>query len=206
MLRPLICALCLFLLSSCAQWWQVRPHTDFVNAEINPGDKLRIETRDGTRTKLVVVEIEDDKIIGELQTIMLDDIVLLEKHSKSAPANPCSPQIPLGCSMPLWATVLSSTQSQYKEFFYPSCEQHDYCYRHGAATYKIDQHGCDNQFLEDMQAQCSQGSLWRLLLESDVNYAECNVLAREFYQVVRTFGANRFNSTTSTYCEFDGPP
>ena len=205
MLKLLTIALCLLLLSSCAQWWQVRPHTDFVSAEIKPGDKLRFETRDGARSKLVVVAIEDDKIIGEHQSVMLADIVRLEKHSKTAPANPCSPHIPLGCSLPQWATLLSSTQSQYQDFFYPSCEQHDYCYRHGAATYGMDQRGCDSRFLEDMQAQCHPDSVMKLLLQFEMNYAECNALAMEFYQVVKKYGASRFSSTSSTYCEYDGP-
>jgi hypothetical protein len=137
---------------------------------------------------------------------MLEDIVRLEKRSKTAPANPCSPQIPLGCSLPQWATLLSSTQSQYKDFFYPSCAQHDYCYRHGAATYGMDQHDCDFQFLEDMRAQCHPDNILLLLLESVTNYTECNALAMEFYQAVQKYGASRFNSTTSTWCEYDGPP
>ena len=210
MRKCLLVTLCLvlfpFLLSSCAQWWQVRPYTDFVSAEIVPGDKLRIETGDGTRVKLVVVQIRDDRIIGENQTIMLKDIVELEKHSKTPPANPCSPQLPLGCSVPQWATVLSESQARYEEFFYPSCEQHDYCYRHGAATYGMDQDSCDLRFLDDMQAQCVPDRLTQFLLEMDINYAECSVIAMEFYQVVKKYGVNRFSFTSSSYCEYDGPP
>lgn len=199
-------ALALTMLSSCAQWWQVRPYTDFVNAEIGPGDKLRIETRDGMRLKLTVSAVRDDRIIGDRQTILLDEIVLLEKQSKTAPANPCSPQLPLGCSLPQWATVLSGTHSRYKDFFYPSCEQHDYCYRHGAATYGMSQNACDHQFLQDMQAQCQPDHLVQAVLQSGMNYAECSAVAMEFYGAVQKFGANRFSSTTSTYCEYDGPP
>lgn len=210
MRKSLLVTLCLvlfpFLLSSCAQWWQVRPYTDFVSAEIVPGDKLRIETRDGTRVKLVVVQIRDDRIIGENQTVMLGDIVELEKYSKVPPANPCSPKLPLGCSVPQWATVLSESQARYAEFFYPSCEQHDYCYRHGAATYGTDRDSCDFRFLNDMQAQCMPDRFTQLLLEMDINYAECNVIAMEFYQVVKKYGVNRFSFTSSSYCEYDGPP
>ena len=207
LLPSLWCLLLLpLLLSACAQWWPVRPYPEFVRAEIAPGDKIRIETRDGARSKLVVVVVRDDRIVGEQQTILLDDIVLLEKHSENAPANPCSPQLPLGCSVPQWATVLHESQARYKKYFYPSCEQHDYCYRHGAMTYGMTQITCDYQFLQDMQAQCHPDTIVEFLLESGMNYAECNAVAMEFYQVVQKYGANRFRSANSSYCEYDGPP
>jgi hypothetical protein len=210
MSKPLFSVWCLMLLplllSACTQWWQVRPYSEFVEAEIEPGDKLRIETHDGRRSKLVVVAVKDDRIIGEQQTILLDDIVSLEKHSEDAPANPCSPQLPLGCSVPQWATALHDSQSRYKEYFYPSCEQHDYCYRHGAMTYGMTQTTCDYEFLQDMQAQCHPDTLVELILASGLNYAECNAVAMEFYQVVQKFGSSRFKSSNSSYCEYDGPP
>ncbi len=196
----------LLLLSACAQWWQVRPYSDFVRAEIKPGDELRIETRDGGRSKLIVQSTEDDRIVGKHRTILLADIVRLEKRAKSPPANPCSPQVPLGCSVPDWAAMLHDSQSRYGDYFYPSCEQHDYCYRHGAATYGMSKNSCDYQFLQDMQAQCHPDDLVKLLFESGGNYAECTAVAMEFYLAVQKRGANRFNSATSSYCEYDGPP
>ena len=206
-LRPaLSLVLPLALLSACAQWWQVRPYTDFVDAEIRPGDKLRIETRDGEHRKLVVVSVKDDRIIGEHQTILLQDIVQLEKHSKAPPANPCSPQVPLGCSVPQWATLLHGSQARYSEYFYPSCEQHDYCYRHGIATYGMSKDACDYQFLQDMQAQCHPDNIVDLLLESGSNFTACSAVAMEFYVAVQKYGANLFNANPSTYCEYDGPP
>ncbi len=207
LLFPVCCLLLLpLVLSACAQWWQVRPYPEFVQAEIEPGDKLRIETRDGLRSKLVVVAVREDRIIGDQQTILLDDIVSLEKHSEVAPANPCSPQLPLGCSVPQWATVLHESQAHYKEYFYPSCEQHDYCYRHGATTYGMTRTTCDYQFLQGMQAQCHPDSLVELFLASGMSYAECNAVAMEFYQVVQKYGSSRFRSANSSYCEYDGPP
>lgn len=195
-----------FLLSACAQWWQVRPYTEFVAAEIRPGDKLRIETRDGVRSKLVVVSVRDDRIVGEHQTILLDDIARLEKQSKEGPANPCRPHVPLGCSVPEWATLLHESQARYRDYFYPSCEQHDYCYRHGSRTYGMTQTSCDHEFLQDMQAQCHPDTITEFFLQSGLNYAECNAVAMEFYQVVQKYGASRFSSTNSTYCEYNGPP
>jgi len=196
----------LFLLTACAQWWQLRPYDEFVRAEVAPGDKLRIETRDGVSTKLIVVDVRDDRIVGEQQFILLDDIVQLEKYSKTAPANPCSPHIPLGCSVPQWAALLHESQARYQDYFYPSCEQHDYCYRHGAATYGMTQTTCDYQFLLDMQAQCHPDTIVEFFLKSGTNYAECNAVAMEFYQVVQRYGASRFSSAGSTRCEYDGPP
>jgi hypothetical protein len=203
-------AICLLLplalLTACAQWWQVRPWPDFVGAEIKPGDQVRIETRDGDRSKLVVAAVEDDRIVGENQTFLLKDIVQLEKRSKTPPANPCSSQVPLGCSVPQWATLLHESQSRYKEYFYPSCEQHDYCYRHGAATYGASKDSCDYQFLQDMQAQCHPDDIVEFLLQSDGNYTTCSAVAVEFYVAVQKYGATRFKTGASTYCEYDGPP
>ena len=205
---PLLCLLLpLLLLSACAQWWQVRPYADFVRAEIRPGDQLRIETRDGEISKLTVVAVTDDQITGEHETIALTDIVKLEKQSKTPPANPCSPQVPLGCSVPQWATVLHDSQSHYKDYFYPSCEQHDYCYRHGTATYGMGKEACDYRFLQDMQAQCNPDDPMELLLQFGNSYATCGAVAMEFYLAVQKYGADRFrNAASSTYCEYDGPP
>jgi len=200
--------LLLFLisLSGCAQWWEVRPYPEFVQAEIVPGDTVRIETADGNNTKLVVVAVREDRIVGEHQTILLEDIARLEKQSKSAPANPCSPQVPLGCSVPQWAATLHESQARYRDYFYPSCEQHDYCYRHGALTYGMTQTTCDYEFLQDMQAQCNPDTLVEFVLASGLNYAECSAVAMEFYQVVQKYGSSRFRSSNSSYCEYDGPP
>jgi len=210
MLRGSRCTLCLLLplviISSCAQWWQVRPYSEFVAAELNPGDQIRIETGDGARSKMVVVAVRNDRIIGENQTVLLKDIVQLEKHSDTPPANPCSPQVPLGCSTPQWATLLHESQSHYTEYFYPSCEQHDYCYRHGAATYGMTRNACDYQFLQDMQAQCQPDSFSDALLQAGYSYTACGAVAIEFYMAVQKYGANRFNTGSGTYCEYDGPP
>ena len=202
----LLLIFCVVLLSACAQWQQVRPYPDFVAAEIRVGDELRIETRDGQRRELTVYDVQKDRIIGENETILLVDIDQLEKKSNTRPANPCSPQVPLGCSVPGWATAMHSSQSHYQEYFYPSCEQHDYCYRHGAATYGLSQTACDYQFLQDMQDQCHPDNFLKLAMMADDDYVLCNAVATEFYLAVQKYGAQRFLSNNSTYCEYDGPP
>jgi len=196
----------LFLLCSCAQWWQVRPYPDFITAEIKAGDQLRIETSDGIESRLVVVNVLNDRIVGENQVVMFTDIVTLEKHSKTPSVNACNPTQSLGCSVPQWASLLGGTQSRYKDYFYPSCEQHDYCYHYGAATYSMDQSTCDSNFLRNMQEQCSPANMRTFLLEVNLDFAECNVIAMEFYQVVKNYGARHFKSGKSSYCEYDGPP
>lgn len=198
--------LSLALLSACAQWWQVRPYSDFVDAEIQPGDQIRIKTRDGERIKMLVVEVKDDRIVGENRTFLLKDIEQLEKRSENPPANPCSPQVPLGCSTPQWARLIHDSQAKYTKYFYPSCEQHDYCYRHGTATYGMNKDECDYLFLQDMQAQCQPDDIVDLLLESGGNFTACQAVAMEFYMAVQRYGAKRFNANPSTYCEYDGPP
>jgi len=198
--------LCLLLLSGCAQWWQVRPYSSFVSAEIKPGDEIRVETVDGNEDRFTVVAVHVDRLVTANQTILLDDILRLEKLSKTPPANPCSPQVPLGCSVPEWATWLHTSQARYQEFFYPSCEQHDYCYRHGMVTYGLNQASCDTEFLQNMKNQCHPDDLKKLLLGPVDDIATCNAVAVEFYVVVQKYGASRFSTSTSTYCEYKGPP
>lgn len=193
------------LLGSCAHWWQIRPYADFITAEVRPGDRLRIETTDGIRREVIVSIVLNDRIIGEEQVVLFADIVTLEKHSKTSPVNACNPSQSLGCSVPQWVALLDDTQSEYRDFFYPSCEQHDYCYRHGAATYAMDRKACDDNFLGDMEDQCSTERS-KFLPELDVDYAKCSLIASEFYQVVKKYGAAHFKSAKSTYCEYDGPP
>jgi hypothetical protein len=202
----LLIALLTAALGACAPWWQVRPYPEFVKAELRPGDQLRIETRDGRRFKLTVQAVRDDRIVGDQQTVALAEINRLEKQSKSPPANPCSPQVPLGCSMPDWAAVLHPSQSQYRDYFYPSCEQHDYCYRHGYATYGLGKEACDQRFLQDMQDQCSPDNFTELLLRAGESYATCGAMAMEFYLAVQKYGAGRYRGSNSSYCEYDGPP
>jgi hypothetical protein len=197
----------LLLLAACASWWQVRPYPAFVQAELRPGDQIRIQTRDGQRRELTVVAARSDRIVGDSEIILLEDIRVLEKRSESPPANPCSPQVPLGCSVPERAKALHESQAHYSDYFYPACEQHDYCYRHGEATYGKTRTACDGEFLLDMQALCQPDSRLQWMIEVGSDYAACSLVAIEFHQAVQRYGADRFRSgTDSTYCEYDGPP
>lgn len=199
-------AVVVLLTPSCAEWWQVRPYPDFVTAEIKSGDKVRFETIDGESDEFHVLSVMHDSIAGEGRTIPLREIAKLEKLSKEPPANPCSPQVPLGCSVPDWAQLLHESQRHFQEYFYPSCEQHDYCYRHGAATYGKSKNACDSEFLFDMQAQCSPEDFIDMLALAGDRLIECRAVVMEFYLAVQRYGANRYQSAKSTYCEYDGPP
>jgi hypothetical protein len=203
---PALAAVTMVLMPACASWWQVRPYPDFVAAEIQPGDRIRVETSNGESDEFQVVAVGKNSIVGEGHSVMLGDIVRLEKLSKAPPANPCSPQVPLGCSVPEWAQLLHESQRRYQDFFYPSCEQHDYCYRHGAATYGKSKEACDAEFLQDMQAQCDPDNLLEFLALASGRFVECDAAAMEFYLAVKKYGADRFLSAKSTYCEYDGPP
>jgi hypothetical protein len=189
----------------CASWWQVRPYADFVLVEIQPGDRIRITTKDGEQRKAVVASVRSDRIVTRDHSYDLADIALLEKRSESPPANPCRPALPLGCSVPDWAALLHDSQSRYRDYFYPSCEQHDFCYRHGWATYGHGKEACDSRFLSDMQAQCHPGDFTQLL-QIGSDYPTCGAVAMEFYLAVQKYGAARYRSANSSYCEYDGPP
>jgi hypothetical protein len=205
--RRIAGSLLLLLQVSCASWWEVRPYPAFVQAELQPGDRIRIQTHDGQRRELTVVAPRSDRIVGESETVLLEDIRLLEKRGESPPANPCSPQVPLGCSVPELAKALHESQSHYSDYFYPACEQHDYCYRHGEATYGKNRAACDGEFLLDMKALCRPDTMLEWMIEAGGKYAECSLVAIEFHQAVQRYGADRFRSgTDSTYCEYDGPP
>ena len=65
---------------------------------------------------------------------------------------------------------------------------------------------CDYQFLQDMQAQCQPDNIVDLVLKSGDNFAACGTVAMEFYLAVQRYGAQRYNTNPSTYCEYDGPP
>ena len=205
--RGLAGTMLLLLLVSCATWWQVRPYPAFVQAELRPGDLVRVQTHDGRSWELTVVAVRSDRIVGTGETVLLEDIRMLEKRSDSPPANPCSPQVPLGCSVPERVKALHESQSRYSDYFYPACEQHDYCYRHGEATYGKTRAACDGEFLLDMQALCEPDTMLEWMVRAGGDYAECSLVAIEFHQAVQRYGADRFRSgTDSTWCEYEGPP
>ena len=51
--------------------------------EIKPGDKVRVITKDSQEHEFKVVEVTDEAIVGENQTIMFSDISNLEEVSSN---------------------------------------------------------------------------------------------------------------------------
>lgn len=93
--------------------------------------------------------------------------------------HPCGGGLPVGCSIPEVILLLSGEYEQQAEKFHPACVTHDFCYRHGFATYGATREECDAIIYDDMKKTCEgAGGL-------DVF---------------------DFRTTTSTYCEYRVDP
>lgn len=87
-----------------------------------------------------------------------------------------------------------------------ACVFHDYCYRHGAATYGYTQADCDYMLQEQAFRLCSQ-------IHANTSISRCETAARKVTLGVRLGGAGSFkradaapNRIGSTYFEFDPYP
>lgn len=206
-------ALIVFLLAAaCTPTHTVKPLPNFVRVGLEPGDRIRITTRSGEAHDVVVTEVRSDRIVGEDDEYLLEDLVSIKKSAWERPESPCGGGRPLGCSVPWLVSLASEAHGHYKEQFYDACAQHDYCYRHGHASYGKDRKSCDDAFLEDMRGLCPDaaasgfGRMLEVFDDSVGSRQTCETVANDFYQAVRRYGADRFETTFSTYCEYDGPP
>lgn len=199
-------------LGACTPMHTVKPLPDFVSVGLEPGDRIQITTRSGDTREVVVAEIQRDRIVGEDQEYLLEDLVSIKKAAWERPESPCGAGKPLGCSVPWLVSLASEAHGHYKEKFYDACADHDYCYRHGHASYGLDRKACDDAFLDDMRALCPSGAAsgFGKVLEAFDDSVDsrqtCETVANDFYHAVRRYGAERFETTLSTYCEYDGPP
>jgi hypothetical protein len=191
---------------------EVMPHPDYIAAAVEPGDEVSVETVDGRQLELVVAEVTGDAVIGiDGRRVAIADIRRLTLRSWSEPEHPCGAGEPVGCSIPAVVTEVSSYHAEYGEQFRPACVRHDYCYRHGHATYGYDQRSCDERFYADMKSRCGDG-LATVTLEALADTdklaegAKCRFAADQFYEAVRRHGHKAFRTTTSTVCEFDWTP
>lgn len=116
----------------------------------------------------------------------------------------------LSCSLPIGAQELaffrSKAQGPISLQMRQACAFHDYCYRHGNATYGYTQGDCDQIFQEQAFRLC------RLILTAE-SIAECETNARKLVLAVRLGGAGSFKtaravevSDVSTFFEFDAYP
>ena len=192
---------------------EIPPQPDFVAAAVAPDDVVSIETVDGAVIELTVAAIEPEAVVGtDGRRIPYADISRLTVRSWTEPEHPCGAGEPVGCSLPELITAVSTYHEEFSDRFRPSCVRHDYCYRHGHATYGYDQRACDDRFYADMKAQCDDGSGVMKALESlaDVEKiadgAKCRFSADQFYEAVRQHGHKAFRTATSTVCEFEWTP
>jgi len=197
---------------ACTPTHNVKPLPNFVDAGLEPGDRVTITTHDGKEHEFIITEIRGDVLLGENAEIALQDVASIRKHAWKRPESPCGGEEPLGCSLPFLVSLASESHRNYREVFYDACAQHDYCYRHGFASYGMDRKSCDDEFLRDMQNLCPDQAGGRLgkvldaLNTSIESRRRCLSVADDFYVAVRRYGEDRFATTASTYCEYNGPP
>lgn len=186
---------------------EVRPEPAFIEAAVEPDHEVEIGTTDGRQLSFVVAKVESGKVHGTGgEVVPFSDIDSISIRSWSEPTHPCGAGEPVGCSIPEVISVVSSFHEEYKHEFHSACVEHDYCYRHGLATYGLNQAYCDDRFYGDMMEQCGSGG--GILGISDLNelaeQAKCRLAADHFYEAVRAHGYKAFRTSNSTYCEFDG--
>ena len=197
---------------ACTPTHNVKPLPNFVNAGLAPGDRVTVTTHDDEKHEFVITEIRGDVLFGENAAFALQDVASIQKHAWDRPESPCGGEKPLGCSLPLLVSLTSELHSYYRDEFYDACAQHDYCYRHGFASYGMDRQSCDDNFLLDMQNSCPDegssrvGKIFDVLDDSIQSRRNCLSVADDFYAAVRHYGEKKYATSTSTYCEYDGPP
>ena len=173
---------------------------DFIRAGIQAGDSVEITTKDGEQRKFRVRVVTENTIEGPTETIRFDDIQSLVKRSWQEPGHPCGGGLPTGCSIPAVALILSSDYETQSEKFRAACVTHDFCYRHGVATYNVTREECDSDFYDDMKEAC--GGLGGLGVLDIADFSKCQVAAKQTFAAVRRHGEQHFQSTTSQYCEY----
>lgn len=189
----------------------VRVLPDFVKAAIQPGDTVIVTTHGHEDVEFIVTEVSETSLRSADREFALIEIAELHKVSSERPPSPCGNGEPLGCSLPLLVAFASKEHNHYKEKFHSACEQHDYCYRHGARTYGLDREYCDTEFQRNMQMSCPVGSsstFGSVIEAMDTSIDSRNVCMRvafDFYMVVQDFGEKHFQ-TQGSYCEYNGPP
>jgi hypothetical protein len=177
---------------------------DYIVAGVQAGDTVEITTKDGQIRKFVVKDVGANAIEGPWDTIPFNEITKVVKWSWELPTHPCGVGVTVGCSIPEVVLILSADYEQQAEKFHPACVTHDFCYRHGYATYGISREECDDRFYEDMKMACADTSgLDRFDFEQS---AICKLSANQTFKSVRRYGEPHYRTTTSSYCEFRDEP
>ena len=182
----------------------IRAKPEYIQAGVQTGDLVEITTKDGKHKKFVVEGVGTNDIKGPSETIPFSEIQSIVKRSWKEPAHPCGGAIPVGCSIPEVVLLLSKDYEQEAEKFHPACVTHDFCYRHGFATYGATRQECDTVFYNDMKKVCTgMGGLGVLDVKE---FGICQLAANQTYEGVRRYGEKHFRTTASTYCEYREDP
>lgn len=203
MYRTVLIVSVLLFAASCARTapsHEIPVHDEYIEAGIQAGDTIEITMADGEKKSFEVVSVRTNVIEGPDGEIPITDIKSIVKRSWTRPGHPCGANEPVGCSIPEVVLLLSAEYSEQAAKFHPACVTHDFCYRHGYATYGDTRELCDEEFLDDMQEACGGSSV--LSLSDAKEYGICNVAARQTYEAVRRKGEPHFRTTNSTRCEF----
>jgi len=75
------------ILGSRASYTKVYSEPEIIQSVIEPGDKVKIVTDDNEETTFLVVEVTDESIVGESETVLFTDIKRLKKQTGSAGEN-----------------------------------------------------------------------------------------------------------------------
>lgn len=183
----------------------ILPRPEHIRAGVEPGDTVEIETRDGRKLKMVVTEVRATAIVGETDAgesdiVQFADIAALAKRSWKEPEHPCGGGRPVGCSIPEVVLLLSDDFERQAEKFRKPCVTHDFCYRHGAATYGEDRSSCDDDFYEDMKTACN--TMGPLSILDAKEFGLCQAAATQTFNAVRRYGEPHFQTVASSYCEY----
>lgn len=172
---------------------------DYIHAGVQPGDKIRITSKDGTVHNIEVTAVGKDTIESADMTIYFRDIESIERQSWTEPTHPCGAGQPVGCSIPQVVAVLEQKYMKQAGKFHKACVVHDFCYRHGFATYGVNRAQCDTDFYERMKEECAGG----LGILDVKDYSICRVWAKQTYEAVNKHGEPHFRTgTSSTECEY----
>jgi hypothetical protein len=200
---PLLLAASL-LISSCESTKIMPSHeipvrNEYIEAGIQAGDTVEITMSNGETQTIEVVAVGFNVIEGPEGEFQIGDIERIVKRSWKAPGHPCGANEPVGCSIPEVALLVEQYSEQAAKF-HPACVTHDFCYRHGYATYDETREQCDATFLRDMKEVC--GGPRGLNILDLQNYSICNTSAQQTFNAVRLKGEPHFRTTTSSVCEY----
>ena len=203
-LRKLV-LLSLLALSACVYTPRHEIKTDpaHIRAGVEPGDRVEVVTLDGRQLEFEVTVVENDALLGDAERVSFLDIAALYKLSWKEPGHPCGGGQPVGCSIPTVVAAVSGNLAGYGNRFHKACMYHDFCYRHGYATYGNSRDACDDQFRAAMETECGTlGVLDIMDLERAQEHTRCTLAAEQMYLAVRRYGEKAYLTTQSTFCEY----